>query len=181
MRDAQRPEELREGVLANLTSLALDQVPVMNLRRHAESDVPFDEQVAAMVALRDEGLIGAIGLSNVTLEQYQAARKVIRRISLATTCDVAAIPTEKGRKARPALSGLYPSAVCRYRVEPAGGGLMTRAPLRRGPREDRAPAGGHARSHPSIACLMTTSRSAPVTERECPQMPQNGRSSGHAQ
>jgi pyridoxine 4-dehydrogenase len=76
LRDAQRPEELREGVLANLTSLELDQVPVMNLRRHAESDVPFDEQVAAMVAVRDEGLIGAIGLSNVTLEQYQAARKV---------------------------------------------------------------------------------------------------------
>ncbi len=76
LHDAQRPEELREGVLANLTSLELDQVPVMNLRRHAESDVPFDEQVAAMVAVRDEGLIGAIGLSNVTLEQYQAARKV---------------------------------------------------------------------------------------------------------
>jgi hypothetical protein len=50
LHDAQRPEELREGVLANLTSLELDQVPVMNLRRHADSDVPFDEQVAAMVA-----------------------------------------------------------------------------------------------------------------------------------
>src|ERR1700678_4152021 len=52
---AQRPEELREGVLANLTSLELDQVPVVNLRRHAETDVPFDEQVAAMAAMRDEG------------------------------------------------------------------------------------------------------------------------------
>jgi pyridoxine 4-dehydrogenase len=76
LHDAQRPEELREGVLADLTSLELDQVPVVNLRRHAESDVPFDEQVAAMVDLRDEGLIGAIGLSNVTLEQYRSARKV---------------------------------------------------------------------------------------------------------
>ena len=73
LHDAQRPGDLREGILANLTSLELDQVPVMNLRRHAESDVPFDEQVAAMVALRDEGLIGAIGLSNVTLAQYQSA------------------------------------------------------------------------------------------------------------
>jgi aryl-alcohol dehydrogenase-like predicted oxidoreductase len=76
LHDAQRPEELREGVLANLTSLGLDQVPVVNLRRHVETDVPFGEQVAAMVALRDEGLIGAIGLSNVTLEQYRSARKV---------------------------------------------------------------------------------------------------------
>jgi pyridoxine 4-dehydrogenase len=76
LRDAQRPEELSAGVVANLRSLELDQVPVVNLRRHAETDAPFDEQVAAMVAARDEGLIGAIGLSNVTLEQYRSARKV---------------------------------------------------------------------------------------------------------
>ena len=75
-RGAQRPEELREGVLANLASLQVDQVPVVNLRRHPESDVPFDEQVAAMVAIRDEGLIGAVGLSNVTLEQYRSASAV---------------------------------------------------------------------------------------------------------
>jgi pyridoxine 4-dehydrogenase len=72
--EAQRPEQLREGVLANLASLHLDQVPVVNLRRHPEADVPFDEQVAAMVATRDEGLIGAVGLSNVTTEQYQIAK-----------------------------------------------------------------------------------------------------------
>jgi pyridoxine 4-dehydrogenase len=70
---AQRPEELREGVLANLESLQLDQVPVVNLRRHLDAGVPFDEQVAAMVAMRDEGLIGAVGLSNVTPEEYRAA------------------------------------------------------------------------------------------------------------
>jgi pyridoxine 4-dehydrogenase len=72
--EAQRPEQLREGVLANLASLHLDQVSVVNLRRHPEADVPFDEQVAAMVAMRDEGLIGAVGLSNVTTEQYQTAK-----------------------------------------------------------------------------------------------------------
>jgi pyridoxine 4-dehydrogenase len=38
---AQRPEELRAGVLANLASLELDQVPVVNLRRHPDSDVPM--------------------------------------------------------------------------------------------------------------------------------------------
>jgi pyridoxine 4-dehydrogenase len=73
---AQSPEQLREGVLANLDSLQLDQVPVVNLRRHPEAGVPFDEQVAAMVAMRDEGLIGGVGLSNVTLEEYRAARLV---------------------------------------------------------------------------------------------------------
>ena len=71
---AQRPDQLRAGVEANLASLGVDQVPVVNLRRHPESDVPFDEQVELMVALRDEGLIGGIGLSNVDLAQYASAR-----------------------------------------------------------------------------------------------------------
>jgi pyridoxine 4-dehydrogenase len=68
---AQRPEELRAGVEANLASLGLEQVPVVNLRRHPGVEVPFEDQVAEMVALRQEGLIGAIGLSTVTLDEYR--------------------------------------------------------------------------------------------------------------
>ncbi|MGH9029568.1 MAG: aldo/keto reductase, partial [Acidimicrobiales bacterium] len=71
---AQRPAELRAGVQANLRSLELEQIPIVNLRRHPESDVPFSEQVDAMSALREEGLIGAVGLSNVTLDEYLSAR-----------------------------------------------------------------------------------------------------------
>jgi pyridoxine 4-dehydrogenase len=71
---AQRPGELRSGVQANLRSLQVDQVPVVNLRRFEGSDVPFAEQLDAMVAMREEGLIGGVGLSNVSLEQYRAAR-----------------------------------------------------------------------------------------------------------
>jgi aryl-alcohol dehydrogenase-like predicted oxidoreductase len=70
---AQRPDELRSGVEANLASLELEQVPVVNLRRHPDSDVPFAEQWDLMSALYDEGLIGGIGLSNATLEEYHAA------------------------------------------------------------------------------------------------------------
>jgi len=71
---AQRPEELRAGVEANLRSLDLDQVPVVNLRRIPGSDVPFAEQLSAMDALRGEGLVGGIGLSNVTHGDYLEAR-----------------------------------------------------------------------------------------------------------
>src|ERR1019366_4204230 len=42
---AQRPEELRAAVEANLVSLELDEVPVVNLRRHPDSDVSFVEQL----------------------------------------------------------------------------------------------------------------------------------------
>jgi aryl-alcohol dehydrogenase-like predicted oxidoreductase len=68
---AERPEDLRAGVEANLVSLGLEQVPVVNLRRHPGAEVPFDEQLAAMVTLRDEGLIGGIGLSTVPLDEYR--------------------------------------------------------------------------------------------------------------
>jgi pyridoxine 4-dehydrogenase len=70
----QRPEGLRAAVEANLVSLELDEVPVVNLRRHPDSDVSFVEQLETMMAMRDEGLIGGIGLSNVELADYRLAR-----------------------------------------------------------------------------------------------------------
>ena len=36
--------------------------------------MPLDEQVAAMVSMQEEGLIGALGLSNVAIEEYKAAK-----------------------------------------------------------------------------------------------------------
>jgi pyridoxine 4-dehydrogenase len=74
---AQAPGELRAGVMANLRSLGLEQIHVVNLRRHPESDVPIDEQVDTMAELRDEGHIGAIGLSNVTSAEYSRIRATI--------------------------------------------------------------------------------------------------------
>jgi aryl-alcohol dehydrogenase-like predicted oxidoreductase len=80
LRLAQRPEELRASVEDNLTSLGLDQIPLVNLRRadarpglRAEGDqvVDLDNQLAVMVAMRDEGKIGAIGLSSVTLDRLR--------------------------------------------------------------------------------------------------------------
>ena len=82
LRPAQRPEELRASVEDNLRSLGLDQVPVVNLRRMdsgariplpADQVVGLDDQLAAMVAMRDEGLIGAIGISSVDLNTLTRA------------------------------------------------------------------------------------------------------------
>jgi aryl-alcohol dehydrogenase-like predicted oxidoreductase len=82
LRPAQRPEQLRASVEDNLTSLGLERIPVVNLRRldtvpglRAEGDqvVDLDDQLAVMTALRDEGKIGAIGLSSVTLDTLRRA------------------------------------------------------------------------------------------------------------
>ncbi|HEX3873371.1 MAG TPA: oxidoreductase [Solirubrobacteraceae bacterium] len=75
---AQRPEELRRGVEDNLSSLEVDRVDVVNLRRMddhpaaADQTVPLSEQLGELVALRDEGKIGAIGLSNISLDTLDA-------------------------------------------------------------------------------------------------------------
>ncbi|MDQ1431810.1 MAG: pyridoxine 4-dehydrogenase [Actinomycetota bacterium] len=64
-----QPAELRRGIEDNLRALAVDQLPVVNLRlmRNTPPDAFFDDQLAAMLSARDDGLIQAIGLSNVTL------------------------------------------------------------------------------------------------------------------
>jgi pyridoxine 4-dehydrogenase len=72
---AQRPEELRAGVEANLRTLELDRIPVVNLRRHPETDVSLPEQLDAMFSMQAEGLIGAVGLSNVEVDEYDEARR----------------------------------------------------------------------------------------------------------
>ena len=77
---AQRPEQLRQGVEENLRSLAVERLDVVNLRLMGEQDealepgpgVPLEEQLAMMVELREEGKIGGIGLSSVTVEQVRA-------------------------------------------------------------------------------------------------------------
>ena len=63
-----RPAEIRQGIEDNLRSLAVDHVTVVNLRLmdDAAPGQFFDDQLAAMVAAREDGLIGGIGLSNVT-------------------------------------------------------------------------------------------------------------------
>jgi aryl-alcohol dehydrogenase-like predicted oxidoreductase len=79
---AQRPAELRAAVEDDLSQLGLDRIPVVNLRRMdlgpgvvAEGDqiVDLDDQLAEMIALRDEGKIGAIGISSVPLDVVRRA------------------------------------------------------------------------------------------------------------
>jgi pyridoxine 4-dehydrogenase len=63
------PAQLRRGIEDNLRTLGVDQLSVVNLRlmRDEGPDEFFDDQLAAMISARDDGLIAAIGLSNVTL------------------------------------------------------------------------------------------------------------------
>ncbi|MFI6078755.1 aldo/keto reductase [Actinoplanes sp. NPDC051343] len=79
---AQRPEQLRAQVEANLTTLGTDHLAAVNLRRadappgivgEGDQRVDLDAQLAELIALRDEGKIGGIGLSAVTAAQLRRA------------------------------------------------------------------------------------------------------------
>jgi pyridoxine 4-dehydrogenase len=79
---AQRPEQLRAQIEANLATLGTGQLGVVNLRRLdarpgliAEGDqiVDLDSQLAELASLRDAGKIGAIGLSSVSASQLRHA------------------------------------------------------------------------------------------------------------
>ena len=69
------PDQLRAGIEENLRRLRVSQLAAVNLRLPGDGrvDARFDEQLAAMVAARDEGLIAGVGLSNVSLEQLRHA------------------------------------------------------------------------------------------------------------
>src|SRR3984957_9111303 len=78
LKPAQQPHELRASVEDNLASLGVDRLAVVNLRRldiqpgllaTGDQVVDLDDPLRELVALREEGKIGAIGLSNVRLDQ----------------------------------------------------------------------------------------------------------------
>jgi pyridoxine 4-dehydrogenase len=61
--------ELRQGIEDNLTTLGAGRLAAVNLRITDPSENPgrqFDAQLAALVQAREEGLIGGVGISNVS-------------------------------------------------------------------------------------------------------------------
>ena len=77
---AQRPDELREGVEANLRSLRVERLDLVNLRlvqSSPDSAVALEEQLAALEDMRQEGKLDLIGLSNVDQAEVQHALELV--------------------------------------------------------------------------------------------------------
>lgn len=79
---AQKPAQLRASVEDNLRALDTERLAVVNLRRldmspgitaTGDQVVDLDSQLAELIALRDEGKLGGIGLSHVSLAQLRQA------------------------------------------------------------------------------------------------------------
>ncbi|MFJ4918514.1 aldo/keto reductase [Streptomyces sp. NPDC088725] len=67
-----RPQYLRAAVESSLRRLKVERLDLCYLHR-VDPAVPLEDQVGALAALRQEGKIGAIGLSKVTAEQIRVA------------------------------------------------------------------------------------------------------------
>ena len=69
--------ELTEDVEANLRALGIERIDVVNLRvPDAGTAIPLAELLGPLIALREQGKIGGVGISTVSLEQYAEAASI---------------------------------------------------------------------------------------------------------
>jgi aryl-alcohol dehydrogenase-like predicted oxidoreductase len=77
---AQSPDELRDGVEANLRSLRVERLDLVNLRRMDEGEgpgVPLADQLGTLADLRHEGKLDLIGVSNIDLAGAEHALDLV--------------------------------------------------------------------------------------------------------
>ena len=75
------PKHLAQALEGSLTRLRLDQIDIYQL--HApDNAVSFEASVEALAKLREQGKIRHIGLSNVTREHVERARKLVPIVSV---------------------------------------------------------------------------------------------------
>ena len=86
------PKELTEGVHDNLRNLGVDELDVVNLRVGGftePSEESIEEPLTAVADLKRQGLIGHIGLSNVTPQQLAEAQRITEIVCVQNFYNVA--------------------------------------------------------------------------------------------
>ena len=72
------PDQLLAGIHENLTTLGVEHLTAVNLRvmNNAAPDARFVDQLGALMTARDQGLIGGIGISNVSHAHLMRALEI---------------------------------------------------------------------------------------------------------
>ena len=116
------PAQLREGIEDNLRTLRIDRLAAVNLRMPDETALPdsrFDDQLAAMIRAREDGLIEGVGLSNVSLAQLERALGITDIVTVQNSYSLAdrrsqavlELTTERGISFAPYLPLGWPGQV----------------------------------------------------------------------
>ena len=83
-----RPEYLRQQCEGSLLRLGVDQIDLFQLHR-VDPRVDADEQFGLLKALRDEGKVREVGLSEVSVAQIEAARRIVPLVSVQNIYNIA--------------------------------------------------------------------------------------------
>jgi pyridoxine 4-dehydrogenase len=131
-----RPEYLRQEVELSLRRLRLERIDLYQLHR-IDPQVPVEDSLGELSAMRDEGKIRLIGVSEVNVAELEQCRRVVDVVSVQNRynlayrghedvldyCEAAGIafipwaPLATGRLARP--GGVLDNAAKRHAVSPA--------------------------------------------------------------
>jgi aryl-alcohol dehydrogenase-like predicted oxidoreductase len=76
-----RPSHLRAACEGSLRRLRLEQIPLYQFHR-PDSRVPLAESIGAIAALKDEGKIRHVGVSNVSEAQLREAQRIVPIVSV---------------------------------------------------------------------------------------------------
>jgi len=76
-----RPKYLRQEVELSLRRLGVERIDLLQLHR-IDPDVPLADQLGELKALQDEGKIGALGLSEVSVAEIKAAREIAEIVTV---------------------------------------------------------------------------------------------------
>ena len=76
-----RPERMREGLEGSLRRLRVERIDLYQLHR-IDPNVPEDEQFGLLAEMQREGKVRHIGLSEVTVEQIERARRYFPVVSV---------------------------------------------------------------------------------------------------
>ena len=142
-----RPAYLRQQAELSLRHLGLEQIPLFQLHR-IDHEVPLEDQVGELRELRDEGKIGHIGLSEVSVEQLQAAERV------APIATVQNLYNLSNRQAEPLLDYCAENGIGFIPWFPLATGELSEAG---GPLAELADATGHSPSQLAVAWLLKRS------------------------
>ncbi|GDY28959.1 aldo/keto reductase [Gandjariella thermophila] len=71
-----RPAYLRQQVELSLRRLRVERIELFQLHR-IDPEVPLEDQIGTLKELHDEGKIGHIGLSEVSVSEIQASRQIV--------------------------------------------------------------------------------------------------------
>ena len=89
-----RPEYLRQCVLMSLRRLGLERIDLWQLHR-IDPKVPREEQFAEIAKMQEEGLIRHVGLSEVSVEEIEAAGAYFEVVSVQNMYNLVARKSEE--------------------------------------------------------------------------------------